>query len=87
MNDNVGIRSKCSLVQKINRCHSELSVKLVIGDPEITLHTFTAFQNEIKKNTEDTTISFCCCQNPSPAHMQDVRSLEFSKLKIELMIL
>ena len=36
-----------------NRCPSELSVKLVIGD---VLHTFTAFQHTVKKNTEDDTI-------------------------------
>ena len=40
MNDTVGIHSKCSLVQTINRCPSELSVKLVISDPENALHTF-----------------------------------------------
>ena len=56
MNDIVGICSKCSLVQKINRCPSELSAKLVIDDPENELHTFTAFQNMIRKITEDDTI-------------------------------
>ena len=48
MNDTVGI---CSLVQKISRCPSKLSGKLVIGDPENALHTFTAFQNTIRKIT------------------------------------
>ena len=56
MKDTVGIRSKCSLVQKINRCPSELSVKLVIGDPKNALYTLTAFQNKIWKQTEDNII-------------------------------
>ena len=34
MNAIVGICSKCSLVQRINRRPSELSVKLVVGDRE-----------------------------------------------------
>ena len=31
-------------------------MELVIGDPENALHIFTAFQNTIRKNTEDDTI-------------------------------
>ena len=65
---------------------SELSVKLVIH------HTFTAFQNNIiRKIIEDHRRKnyYYITANPSPAHMQDVRSLEFAvvaNLKIELMI-
>ena len=53
MNDTVGI---CSLVQKISRCPSELSEKLVIGDSENALHAYlNSFPEYESQDTVDET--------------------------------
>ena len=55
MDNSVGVCSKCSLLQMMDRCHAELLVKLLISDSQQALHSFTAFQNLVKI-TEDETI-------------------------------
>ena len=46
----VGICSKCTLMQCLDRCPVELSVKLVVSDAEkLAIYTFTASQNTIQK--------------------------------------